>query len=130
MVIFPVSDMLIRIKNACAAEKKTAVVPYSKMKMALALLLEKNGLLKNVEKTGKKIKKTIEMDVAAENQKPFISEISIISKPSRRVYKSVKELRKFYKQRGIVIISTSKGLMTAKEAKEANLGGEIICRVR
>lgn len=129
MVISPVPDMLIRIKNAGSAEKKTVVVPYSKMKMALALLLEKNGLLINVEKIGKKVKKTIEMDVAAENQKPFISEISIISKPSRRVYASAKELRKFYRQRGITVVSTSKGLMTAKEAKEENLGGEVICRI-
>lgn len=126
----PLADMLIKIKNAGAAGKQTVVIPYSKFKMAIALLLEKNGYLQKVEHRGRKLKKIIEATILyAQDNKPVVSDVSRISKQSRRIYKTAKEIAGFRRAKGIIIISTSGGLLTAEEAKKNNLGGEVLCRV-
>lgn len=126
----PVSDMLTRIRNATAVKKETVSFPYSKFKMALAMVLEKEGYGAKVEHRGKKAKKIIDMEIIYEaDSSPKISGIKRISKPSVRIYKTAKELGTYSKNRGIMIVSTSKGLFTSKEAKEKNLGGELVCRV-
>lgn len=126
----PIADMLIKIKNGGAAGKQTVVIPYSKFKMALALLLEKNGYLKKVEQRGRKLKKIIEAEILYDkDNKPVVSDVSRISKPSRRIYKTAKEITRFSRTKGITIISTPEGLLTANEAKKNNVGGEVLCRV-
>ena len=125
-----IADMLIRIKNAGAAEKKTVAIPYSKIKMALALLLEKNGYLSQAEHRGKKSKKIIAADLIYDaNKKPIISAVSRVSKQSKRIYKSAKDMMNLSRAKGITVISTPKGLFTAKEALKMNVGGEVICRI-
>lgn len=130
MVTDPVSDMLITIKNAVLVRKETASVSYSKLKMAVALVLEKEGFIKKAEHKGKKAKKAIEIALAYDEDKnSVITDVKRISKPSARTYSTVKDLLRLNRSEGIVIVSTSKGVMTAREAKRDNLGGEVLCRV-
>ena len=125
----PIADMLTSIRNAQAVSKETVKVPFSKLKFELAKVLEKNGFLKKVEKKGRGIKKFIEIKLKYEDKIPVISGIKKISKPGQRIYSGSKELRPVRSGYGISIISTSKGLMTNKEARKQNIGGEVICQV-
>jgi len=125
----PTSDMLIRIKNAQKAGHEAVSMPFSKFKFAVAKILEKNGYVGNVSKRGKKIKKFIEAILLYKDKTPRISAIRIISKPGRRVYMSFKDIRPVRQGYGIAIISTSKGLMTDKEAKKEGVGGEVIAEI-
>ena|SRR3989338_54946 len=121
--------MLIRIKNAQKAGHEAVSMPFSKFKFAVAKILEKNGYVGNVSKRGKKIKKFIEAILLYKDKTPRISAIRIISKPGRRVYMSFKDIRPVRQGYGIAIISTSKGLMTDKEAKKEGVGGEVIAEI-
>lgn len=126
----PIADMLIRIKNASAVKKETVFIPYSRLKMSLAMLLEKEGYLLKTDHRGKKAKKIIEAVLLYdENKNSKIINIRRVSKLSARAYISAKELFRLSRQKGIFIISTHKGLLTAKEAKKENIGGEILCHV-
>ena len=125
----PTSDMLIRIKNAQKAGHEAVSMPFSKFKFAVAKILEKNGYVGNVSKRGQKIKKFIEAILLYKDKTPRISAIRIISKPGRRVYMSFKDIRPVRQGYGIAIISTSKGLMTDKEAKKEGVGGEVIAEI-
>lgn len=130
MVTDPISDMLIRLKNAVSARHDTASVPYSKLKMAIALILEKEGFIKKAEHKGKKAKKAIEINfVYDENKDPVLKDVKRISKLSARVYAQSKDLARLSREKGITIVSTSKGVFTTKDAKKQNLGGEILCRI-
>lgn len=128
MVTDPISDMLTRIRNASAVHKETVVMPYSKFKMAIANILFKEGIIKKVEHRGKKAKKTIEITIVSEGENQ-ISGIKRVSKPSLRVYKTAKELQNYIRKKGITLVSTPRGVLTAENAKKENVGGEIICRI-
>jgi small subunit ribosomal protein S8 len=132
----PISDMLTAIKNAQAVEKETVDVPFSKIKFEIAKILEKQGFIEKVEKKKKKIKKGrtkpkpfLEIHLKYENKIPAISGLKIISKPGQRIYLPYKRIKKVKGGYGIAIISTSKGLMTDKEARKQKVGGEVICEV-
>jgi small subunit ribosomal protein S8 len=130
----PISDMLTRIRNAMAVRKPEVVLPFSKMKLSIAQILKDNGYLANVEKLEKgqagnsftAIRLTLKYLGGKESA---ISNIKRISKPGLRVYTGKGELPKILNNLGIAIISTSQGLMTNKEARKKNLGGEVICEV-
>ena len=125
----PISDMLIRIKNAQKAGLETVQVSYSQFKYEVARTLERAGLVKNIEKKGKRVKKTLEMGLNPKESKNAVNGVQLISKPSRRLYVGYKELR-YKKDMGeILIISTSKGIMTGGEAYKAKLGGQLIAKV-
>ena len=128
-IVDPIADMLTSIRNAQAVLKKTVKVPFSGLKFELAKVLEKNGFLKKVEKKGRGVKKFIEIQLKYEDKVPAISGLKKISKPGQRIYSGAKELRSVRSGYGISVISTSKGLMTNKEARKQNLGGEVICKV-
>jgi small subunit ribosomal protein S8 len=125
----PISDMLNRIKNAQAVLKTQIDVPFSNFKYEIARILEKEGFIEKVEKKGKKTKRTIEITLKYDNKIPAISGIKRISKSGQRIYSPAKNIKKIRGGYGILIISTSKGLMTNKETKKQKLGGEIICEV-
>ncbi|NCO80282.1 30S ribosomal protein S8 [bacterium] len=125
----PASDMLIAIKNAQAVLKETVEIPFSNLKYEIAKILEKNGFIAKVEKKGKKMKKLIEITLKYDNKRPAISGLKKISKPGQRIYKKAKELKPVKGGYGIAIISTSKGLMTNKEARKQKLGGEVLCEI-
>ena len=119
--------MLIRIKNASAVKKNTVSLPYSKIKMEIALILEREGYIGKAEHKGKKAKKIIEIPlIYDEDKNSAVNYVKRVSKPSRRVYVSAKNIEKRAKNKGLFIISTPKGLLTGSEAKKANLGGEIL----
>lgn len=129
MTTDPISDMLIRIKNATLAGRKTTVIPYSKIKMAVAGILEKNNFLKKAEKRGKKNNSIIDIEISYDEKGPILAGVERISKSSRRIYRSYKELNDFAYRQGITIISTPKGIITVKEARKDHVGGEVLCRV-
>lgn len=125
----PIADMLIRIKNAQTVGKVSVNVPFSQLKFNLAQILEKEGFLGKIEKKGKDMEKYLKINLKYNNNRMAISGVKRISKPSQRIYVK-KELLKPIKQGyGIAIISTSRGLMTNKEAKKQKLGGEIMCEI-
>jgi len=122
----PIADMLTRIRNAQAVNKEDVSMPHSSVKESVAKILKANGYIGdiNVVKDGFRKEMTISL-----NDSSVISEISRISKPGRRVYAKVKDIPRVKHGRGIVIMSTSKGVMAGTEAKELKLGGEVLCQV-
>jgi small subunit ribosomal protein S8 len=121
-----IADMLTRIRNAIMARHESVDIPYSNMKLAISKILKEEGYIKNykifVDDMRKKFLKIyIHYDV--KNQS-VITGLKRISKPGRRVYSKVDEMQKLSKRYGTVILSTSKGLMTNKNAKKNNTGGE------
>ncbi len=126
----PIADMLTRIRNANSAKHKTVDIPASKIKTAIAEILFKEGYIKSFElindETQGIIRVTLKYD---EKGTRVIDGIKRISKPGLRVYAGKEELPKVLNGLGIAIISTSKGLKTDKEAREAGIGGEVLAYV-
>jgi small subunit ribosomal protein S8 len=125
----PISDMIVRIKNATQSKKESVVLPHSKLKLAIADALFKDGFIKSFGKKGKKIAKFIEVVLVYENGESKIHGIERISKTSKRIYNKVDELKKVRGGMGALILSTPKGIMTDKTAKEANVGGEALFKI-
>jgi len=128
-MVDPITDMLNRIRNAQAVGKATVEVPFSNLKYEIARILEREGFIEKTEKKGKKVKKFIEIVLKYENGIPAISGLKRISKPGQRIYLSYQKIKPVKGGYGIAIISTSKGLMTNKEARKNKLGGEVLCEV-
>jgi small subunit ribosomal protein S8 len=125
-----IADMFAKIKNAMAVKKETVSIFHSKMKMEIAKVLLKTGYIKEINKRGKKNKKTIELVLSYdENNKGLINHVKRISKPSRRVYLSLKEIKPVRRGYGIMIFSTPKGILTDKEARKEKVGGEAIAEI-
>ena len=126
----PIADMLTRIRNANSAKHKTVDVPNSKMKTAIAEILFKEGYIKSFELINNEnqgiIRITLKYD---EKGARVIDGIKRISKPGLRVYAGKEELPRVLNGLGIAIISTSKGLKTDKEAREAGIGGEVLAYI-
>ncbi len=126
----PIADMLTRIRNANSAKHKTVDVPASKMKTSIAEILFKEGYIKSFELINDEnqgmIRITLKYD---EKGTRVIDGIKRISKPGLRVYAGKEELPKVLNGLGIAIISTSKGLKTDKEAREAGMGGEVLAYI-
>jgi len=125
----PISNMLTAIRNAIAVNHRTVSIPFSNLKYEIAKILEKQGFVEKVRKVGKKTKKSIVITLKYQQGIPVISGLKRISKPGQRIYLSSKRLKRVKGGYGIAIISTSKGLMTDREARKQNLGGEVICEV-
>ncbi len=125
----PIADMLTSIRNAQAVLKETVKIPFSKLKFEIAKILEKNAFVEKVEKKGRGIKRIIEIKLKYEDKKPVISGLKRISKPGQRIYLRAKKIKPVRSGYGISIISTSKGLLTDKEVRKQNIGGEVICEV-
>lgn len=125
----PITDMLNQIRNAQAVEKTEILIPFSKIKNEIALLLSKEGFLGEVKKVAKGKMKGLKIGLKYETGVPAIAGLKRISKPGQRIYQEVNEIRKVHGGFGISIVSTSKGLMTNKDARKENMGGEIICQV-
>ncbi len=124
----PISDMFIRIKNAQRAGHETVQFFYSKYKYEIAKVLGRTGYVGAIERKGKRVKKTIEITLQYKEKDPVIHDVKLLSKPSRRVYASYKELRPS-RRGGVVMVSTPKGVLTTEEAKKEKMGGELIAEV-
>lgn len=126
----PVGDMIIRIKNAAAAKKTTVAIPHSMLKLAIAEKLKQHGFITEVEKRGRKVKKTIDITLAySENGMPRIRGVKRISKPGRRMYAKVRDIVPIKYGHGTSLLSTPRGVMTGEEARKAKLGGEMMFHI-
>lgn len=126
----PIADMLTRIRNANSSKHKTVDVPASKMKLAIAEILFKEGYIRSYEEISNDVQGTIRIVLKYDEKgNRVIAGIKRISKPGLRVYASKEELPEVLNGLGIAIVSTSKGIMTDKEARKAGLGGEVLAYV-
>tara|TARA_B100001057_G_scaffold244913_2_gene245206 strand:+ start:16901 stop:17287 length:387 start_codon:yes stop_codon:yes gene_type:complete len=124
----PIADLLTRVRNALMRDKATVNAPYSKLKHELAKLLVKEGFLTGVKKVKKDFDE-LEITLKYFEDKPVIKELVRESKPGLRKYLSYKDIKPHKGGLGIKVLTTSKGLMTDKEAIKKQMGGEVICRV-
>ncbi len=127
----PIADMLTRIRNANTAKHDTVDVPSSKMKVAIAEILLKEGYIKKfeIEEVGGFNNIHITLKYGADKNTKIITGLKRISKPGLRVYASSEDMPKVLGGLGIAIVSTNKGVMTDKEARKANVGGEVLAFV-
>jgi small subunit ribosomal protein S8 len=125
----PISDMLTRIRNAQQAEKNMVSMPSSKIKAAIAKVLQDEGYIegfKVVENSGKPL---LEIGLKYYADRPVIETIQRVSRPGLRVYKGSEEIPRVMNGLGIAIVSTSRGLMTDRKARANGIGGEVLCIV-
>src|SRR5262245_49641532 len=126
----PISDMLTRIRNGQRARRQTIEVPASKMKLKIAEILQREGYVSSATLVPEKPFGKIRIGIKyLSSKQPLISEIKRVSKPGRRIFASVNELNEKKDAISTKIISTSRGIMTDREAVEAKVGGEVILRV-
>lgn len=125
----PIADMLSRIRNAIAVRKGEIELPHSKVKESVAKLLKDNRFLSDVKVTDAAVGKTLRIVINSEDENARITEIVRMSTPGRRLYSGADKIPTVKRGRGIVIVSTSKGMMTGVEAKKQGIGGELICKV-
>ena len=124
-----IADLITRIRNAIMVNKNEIVVPASKLKIAILEGLKRTNFITDYKIVEATPRNSIKVIINQINEVPRINEINKVSKPGRRVYAGVEELPKIKSGRGIILISTSKGVMTGDEAKKARLGGEILVKV-
>ena len=124
----PVSDLLVRIKNAQAVHKKSVVMPSSKHKLAILKVLQDEGYIGDFI-VNDSVKPEVTVNLRYYSGKPVIETIKRVSRPGLRIYKNAKDLPVVKEGLGIAVVSTCKGVMTAQKAKSENLGGELLCLV-
>ena len=130
MMTDPIGDMLTRIRNGQRAKKAQVNSPASKLRARLLDVLQREGYIRGYTKfemdSGKP---ELQIELKYHDGEPVIREISRVSKPGRRVYSGIKDLPTIYNGLGISILSTPRGVMSDNEARDANVGGEVLCRV-
>lgn len=129
MMTDPIADLLTRIRNAHHAEKVSLTMPGSKIKSAIAKVLQDEGYIEGFDASVEEGKPTLTIKLKYYEGAPVIEEINRVSKPGLRVYKNAEELPKVNGGLGIAIISTSKGIMSDRAARSAGVGGEVLCSV-
>jgi len=126
----PIADMLTRIRNAATAKHDTVDVPASNMKKAIAEILLEEGYIKNFQLIDNSTQGIIRITLKyGANKTKIINGLRRISKPGLRVYASCEELPKVLKGLGVALVSTSKGIMTDKKARQENVGGEVLAYI-
>lgn len=123
----PIADLLTRIRNAATARKGALVMPYSKMREQVAGILKLNGYIADVRVAEAGNFKSLELTLPQDPE--AITALVRVSKPGRRVYVSAKDIPTVLGGRGLVILSTSHGVMSGRDARKQGLGGELICKV-
>lgn len=125
----PIADMLTRLRNAVAVRKNEVTMPHSKVKESVARLLKDNRFLSNVSVEDAPIGKILKVTINSPDSNAAINEIVRISRPGRRQYAGANMIPIVKRGRGVVIVSTSQGMMTGDQAKKLGVGGELICKV-
>ena len=126
----PVGDLLSRIRNGQRANKSVITTPASKLRENLLRVLEREGYIRGFERyTVRTGIDELKVELKYNEGEPVISEIMRVSKPGRRVYAKIKDLPKVYNGLGISILSTPRGVMSDHEARQANVGGEVLCQI-
>ena len=129
MVTDPIADMLTRIRNGNQMRYKEVEVPASKIKVEIARILKEQGFISNYKVSKDRIQNVITLELKYVQKERVITGLKRISKPGLRVYASAQDIPRVLNGLGIAIISTSKGLMTDKEARNAGLGGEVLAYI-
>lgn len=125
----PIADMLTRIRNAAAVNKHEVSMPHSKIKQTIAELLVANNFIDKAEVKDVEGFKSLYITINQPFTNARITEVKRLSKPGRRMYTSAADMPNVMHGRGIVVVSTSKGIMTGADAKKQGLGGELICKI-
>lgn len=125
----PISDMLTRIRNAIAVRKTEVSLPHSNIKESVARLLQQSNFIDDVNVSDAPVGKTLNIRINNDESNARITEIVRLSKPGRRYYVNAREIPVVKRGRGVVILSTSRGIMTGDQAKTERVGGELICKV-
>jgi len=125
----PIADLLTRIRNAAMVGKNEIRVPTSKLKKVVAEQLKKNGYLAEVKTEAGKPRDTLVVTINEAGKNASFTELTRMSKPGRRMYSAAADIPRVKSGRGIVLVSTSKGVMTGREAVKQKLGGELLLKV-
>ncbi len=125
----PIADMLTRIRNASSAAHASVSMPDSKIKRELAEVLKNEGYIKGFSTDSESNKPQLHIDLKYYQGRPVIDTLNRVSKPGRRVYRSIDEMPMVNGGLGVTIVTTSKGIMTSRSAKKNKVGGEVICTV-
>lgn len=130
MMTDPIADLLTRLRNAQAAHHVTTSIPYSRLKENILRVISEEGYVHSCEVIGEGTRKQLVVALKYTGQnEPVISGLRRVSKPGRRVYRGYDELAKLKPGMGYAILSTPRGVMTDKNAREARIGGEVLCQV-
>jgi len=126
----PIADMLTRIRNASRQKHATVDIPLSRLKLGIAKILKETGFIADFKIKGEGVHRSICVNLKyTREDDPVITDIKRVSKPGRRVYVGKDELPKVVGGVGIAILSTSKGLLTDREARKEGIGGEVLCYI-
>jgi len=125
----PIADMLTRIRNAQATDKVSVLVPASKVKQAIAQVLKDEGYIEDFAVRDNEGKPVIEIGLKYYAGKPVIEKIERVSRPGLRIYKAKDDIPRVMNGLGVAIVSTSRGVMTDRKARDAGVGGEVLCIV-
>lgn len=129
MVNDAISNLVISLKNASSVKKDAVRVPYSRLSLSILELLEKEGFVASVEKSGKDLRKHIDVELAYENGSPKISDVKRVSKFSKRVYTNAKDIRPVKHGFGMLVLTTPQGIMSGAQAQKAHIGGEVLFEI-
>lgn len=125
MVNDPISDLLVRLQNASRVSKTSVSLPFSNLKMAIASVLAKEGYIGMPEKKNH----SLTIPLSYKNGAPAITGVKRVSKPSRRMYMGVRDVRPVRRGHGLLVLSTPKGVMTGAQARTARVGGEVLFEI-
>lgn len=130
MMTDPIADMLTRIRNAILIGRAEVSFPSSKVKIGIAEVLEREGYVGGFKIVERPVQNELVVSIKyGPRGEPVITHIERVSKPGRRIYAGIKELKPVLRGLGIAVVSTPKGILSDREAKEARVGGEVLCRV-
>jgi|TARA_Y100000310_G_scaffold345866_1_gene471906 small subunit ribosomal protein S8 len=130
MVSDPVGDFIVQLKNASMTGKDRVTLPYSKLKHAVGEKLVSSGYVKSVSKRGKKVRKYLDVELLyRKNGKARITDVKRSSRPGRRMYHGVSDIKSVRRGTGSLILSTPKGILTGDEARKARVGGEALFKI-
>jgi small subunit ribosomal protein S8 len=124
-----IANALTIIRNAQAVNKEKVKIPFSSLVWDILKVMKKEGFIDDLKKKGRKLKKTIEVKIRYRDDKPFVRGLEKVSKQGQRIYISSQDIRPVRNGFGRMIISTSKGVMTGREAKRNKVGGEFLCKI-
>jgi small subunit ribosomal protein S8 len=125
MVTDPIADFLVRLRNASMAGKERVLVPFSHMKRSIADLLAREGYVADVDLN----ERNLILSLVYKNGRPAISGVKRISKPGRRLYLGVRDVRPVRRGHGLLVLSTPAGILSGKEAKQKRVGGEVLFEI-
>ena len=125
----PIADMLTRIRNAQMVQKTVVAMPASKLKVAIAQVLKDEGYVEGFALTGETAKQQLEIALKYYAGRPVIEHIERVSRPGLRIYKGRHDIPQVQNGLGVAIVTTPKGVMTDRKARQAGIGGEVLCYV-